>query len=584
MLVVVLPVFAPPSIWAGSVSLAWNPSASPNVTDYGVFYGLASGDYTSYIDAGTNCSVTVSDLAAGLTYYFCVLAYDSNQDASLPSNELIDNVTTVPAITLQPVDQSVAAGAYTYFRVTVDGAPPFTYQWFVNGATIAAGTDKVLELANVSDADAGNYSVVITNSAGSVTSIVAALTVIDPPVIRSQPVSQSVPAGAYIYFRAAANGTSPFTYQWFDNGIPIAEGINKVLPLANVSDADAGNYSVVIANSGGSVTSSVATLTVINPPVIMSQPVPQSVAAGANVSFWASVYGTPPFTYQWFDNGTPIAAGVKVLFLANVSSANAGNYYVTVQNAAGSVTSAVAALTITTTNAFESLAGAYNGLFYQTNDYGLPDISAQSAGMLNNCVVDTNGLYNAAIYLAGFNYPLAGALDADGNDSEVVSCAVNGPSNLTVTLHLDMTGITQVITGCISNMDAGNPWAVPLVADLANNGLPLSTEYFILDIPPQAGAPPDSPQGYALINTTTPGVASLSGVLSDGSQISQTVPIASNGTFPLYLSLYNGAGLVEGWIDLASGQPAGLITWICPGGVSPAVPYLQGFTNVVNVE
>jgi len=241
VLVFVLSVFSCASIWAASVPLAWNPSPTPTVTDYGVFYGLASGDYTWYIDAGTNASVTVSGLTPGLTYYFSVLAYDSNQNESLPSNELIDSILTPPLITSQPVDQSVAAGAYPYFRVNVDGTSPFTYQWFDNGTAIAVGTNKVLDLADVSDADAGNYSVVIANSAGSVTSSVATLTVIDPPVIRNQPVDQSVAAGTYVYFRAGADGTSPFTYQWFDNGTAIAAGKNKMLQLADVSRADAGN-------------------------------------------------------------------------------------------------------------------------------------------------------------------------------------------------------------------------------------------------------------------------------------------------------------------------------------------------------
>ena len=181
------------------------------------------------------------------------------------------------------------------------------------------------------------------------TSDVVALSVVDPLVIVSSPVAQNVAAGASVWFHVVVNGTPPFTFQWYHGDTPIPTGTKATLHLTNVSDADAGNYSVMIGNSSGSVTSDEAMLSVIDPPVIVSQPVAQNVAAGANSMFNVTVSGTPPFTFQWYDGGTPVATGTKAtLRLSNVSAANAGNYTVTVQNSAvGTATSAAAALTIT---------------------------------------------------------------------------------------------------------------------------------------------------------------------------------------------------------------------------------------------
>jgi hypothetical protein len=492
-----LSAFSIAPTWAQSVSLAWNPSPSPAVAGYKVRYGLAGGTNNWSIDAGTNTSFRVSGLTLGETYSFAVLAYDSSQNESPLSNEVIASIPALPLITTEPLTQAVIAGATATFAVS-------------------------------------------------------------------------------------ATSTAPMNFQWFDGAAALPGATNATLTLPDVSDANGGGYSVVISNSSGSVTSSVATLSVIDPPVITLQPVAQSAAVGSTVVFRAGVSGTPPFTCQWFDGGTAIATGPRaILHLCNVSGANAGNYYVTVQNAAGTATSANAALTIT--NAFALLAGAYNGLFYQTNG-GLPSIAVPTAGMLGNCVVGTNGIYSARVWLGGFSYPLTGALDMSGSDSEVVSRAANGLSNLNVTLHLDMTGATEMITGVVSNMDTGNPWTAPLAADLAANTLPVPAGTFNMLILPEAGAL-NSPTAYGnvIITSTTNGIITLSGSLADSTPVSQTVPVSPAGTFPLYFSLYGGLGLAEGWINMAGGMTNGTITWIRPAGITNGLSFPLGFTNVLSV-
>jgi hypothetical protein len=396
-----------------------------------------------------------------------------------------------------------------------------------------------------------------------------------------------------------ASSTVPVVFQWFDGAAALSGATNSTLNVTAARDANAGDYSVVISNSSGSVTSGVVALSVINPPVITSQPVVQSAAVGANVLFHVVVSGTPPFTFQWFDGGTAIATGTKAtLHLNNVSKASAGNYYATVQNAAGTATSAHAALTVTNqivagaamsagaalaiTNAFASVAGAYNGLFYQTNG-STPDIAVATAGMLGNCVVGASGIYSARVCIGGFNYPLAGALNSSGDDSEVVLRAANGLSNLTVTLHLDVTGATEMITGSVSNMSAANPWIAPLVADLATNTPLVPAEAFNVIILPECGVA-NSPTscGVVLITSTTNGVVTLSGALADSTPVSQTVPMSQAGIIPLYISLYGGSGLAEGWINLSHDMGSGTLTWIRPAGITNGLPFPLGFTNVVS--
>lgn len=83
----------------------------------------------------------------------------------------------VPVITAQPAGSSVTAGSSATFTVTATGDSPLTYQWRKDGTAIAGATASTYTLASVAAADAGGYSVVVSNPAGSVTSNTATLTV-----------------------------------------------------------------------------------------------------------------------------------------------------------------------------------------------------------------------------------------------------------------------------------------------------------------------------------------------------------------------------------------------------------------------
>jgi hypothetical protein len=72
---------------ADSLVLDWNPGDSPVVTGYFIYYGTNSGSYPNKIDAGNVTSFTLTNLAAGVTYYFTATAYDANGNESVYSNE-----------------------------------------------------------------------------------------------------------------------------------------------------------------------------------------------------------------------------------------------------------------------------------------------------------------------------------------------------------------------------------------------------------------------------------------------------------------------------------------------------------------
>lgn len=175
-----------------------------------------------------------------------------------------------PAITTQPASVAVTAGQMATFSVTATGTAPLAYQWKRDGASIAGATSSTYSIASTAVSDNGaRYSVTVTNSAGSVTSNEAVLTVSAAAValtITTQPASVTVAAGQPATFTVVAAGTAPLTYQWKRNGADIAGANAATYTIASTTTGDnAAQFTVTVGNAAGSVTSSAATLTVTQP-------------------------------------------------------------------------------------------------------------------------------------------------------------------------------------------------------------------------------------------------------------------------------------------------------------------------------
>jgi hypothetical protein len=171
-----------------------------------------------------------------------------------------------PTITIQPADTAVT---YTYpasFSVAAMGAEPIYYQWYFNTNTLLTDqTNATLTIASVQTNDAGGYHCVVANAGGSVTSLVATLTVLPAiaPSITTQPQPWTNAIGFAATFTVVASGSAPLRYQWYFNGTtPLSGRTNATLSFIIASTNDAGAYHVVVTNLFGSATSDVANLTV----------------------------------------------------------------------------------------------------------------------------------------------------------------------------------------------------------------------------------------------------------------------------------------------------------------------------------
>ena len=192
-----------------------------------------------------------------------------------------------PSITSQPVSLTNNVGSNATFSVTNGGTAPLHYQWFFNTNTAQLNaTNTSFTVTNVQLTNAGTYSVIITNSSGSVTSSFARLTVWQPPIVTNPPVSIINLAGSSPAFSVTAGGVPAVGYQWKFNTNTVLTGFTgTALTLTNARASQAGTYSVVITNSAGSVTN-FASLMVTNPvPAAFTPTAPVKSATGFQFTF-----------------------------------------------------------------------------------------------------------------------------------------------------------------------------------------------------------------------------------------------------------------------------------------------------------
>jgi len=306
-------------------------------------------------------------------------------------------VLSPPVITMQPGGKTVDSGSTVNFTVTAVGTTPLYYQWYRNGVAVSGATSTTLTVSNVrAGINDGAYTVVITNVYGSVTSQVALLIVRQPVFIVQQPTNTVVAVGGTATFTVVPGGGEPYTFRWFFNITnEIVGQTNSTLVLTNVQPSQSGYYNVIVSNPLGTATSAVAYLTVGMPPIIITQPTNQTVSLGSTVDFVVVASSEEPLSYQWYFANAPLPNETNnLLRLTSISQAQAGSYYVVVENIYGNTTSAVAKLIISVSDSDnDGMPDDWE------NQYGLNPQDPLDADVDS----DKDGLSNLQEFMAGTN-------------------------------------------------------------------------------------------------------------------------------------------------------------------------------------
>jgi hypothetical protein len=292
-------------------------SASPE-TSFAALVEQDCGFTTNFVADGQP-EINLPNVAAGTQFFITVDGYQGATGTA----QLNISIGAAPTIVSQPKNRAAILGGEANFSVAAVGSTNFFYQWLFGGAMLGGQTNSTLTLSNAQNTSVGSYSVIVSNSINVVTSAPAILTVQAAPFILTEPTNQIVKIGQKAGLFASADGAAPLFFQWFANGVPLKGVTSSNLTFASASFANNGNYTLVASNSYGTVTSTVAALTVnesTSPTVAISSP------ANNFTSY------TPQVTLTGVAGDSVAVTAVQVLVNSNSVVVTGSNHWTAVAN------------------------------------------------------------------------------------------------------------------------------------------------------------------------------------------------------------------------------------------------------------
>ena len=462
-------VLIPPSITSQSQStnvlagqsfnLFVTPAGTPSFNFYWLFENSSIAGATSSTLTITNAQIINEGV------YRAVVA---NAVGSVTSAVVsVRVIPTAPTIISNPMPLTLPASSNATFTVVATGSQPLAYKWFFNSIPIAGATASQYSLSNIQSTNNGNYQVVITNSLGSVTSIVATLTVTPlAPYFVTQPVGASVSAGSSRTFTGLANGSQPISYQWQHSNTNLPGATQTSLTLLNLGLSDSGAYTLIASNIVGVSNSAVAQLTVYQNPALLQTLTNQIVDISNTVVLSVNAIGSPTLAYSWQLNGIPIAGSNPTLTITNILPSQAGYYRVTVTNQYGSVSS-TGRISVLGLPSWVIAWGDNSG--GQTNvPATLDDAIAVAGGDYHSLALHHDGT------LIAWGYNGDGQTSVPTNSLRFVSIAAGASHNLVVTENgsvvawgrndYDQTSVPPAATNNVISVAAGDSHSLALLA------------------------------------------------------------------------------------------------------------------------
>lgn len=229
---------------------------------------------------------------------------------------------------------------------------------------------------------------------------------------------------------------------------------------------------------------------------------------------------------------------------------------------------------------YSGARGIYSGLF-SDNSNGDPQ---NSSGFISLAIA-TRGTFTGKLQIGTEKIPVTGQFDANGAAS--ANARRRSGTALTVQLHVDLSGASDQVTGSVTD-GSFNASLSAYRALLYSGASPSFTPghyTFIIPGNPGSGSEPGG-DGYATATVDGAGRIKMTGVLGDGTKISQSANISGSGQWPFYVGLYGGRGSILGWLnfgDLSSSDLSGTVRWVRPG-MAGAKYYPNGFSISRSVE
>ncbi|MFN3405298.1 MAG: gliding motility-associated C-terminal domain-containing protein [Cytophagaceae bacterium] len=298
-----------------------------------------SGTYVN-IPSSNNATIGYPSANVAMAGTYRVLIRDNNscEIASSPATLTVNSGVNFAS---HPQNRELCAGEALNLSITTTGAGSATYQWNLNGNAIAGATGTSYSVASSTAAHAGQYTVTLTSTCGTVTSNAATISV-NNVSITAQPQNTTVCQGNNAVFTVTASGIQTLGYQWQVNAntgnfvnIPGATSANYTVNNTTLAQNNY-SYRVVINDNGKCPQNSAAAVLTVNPStVITSGPTGNSpVCEGNPINLQVAATGTGTLSYEWFHNGNSIGNN-SASYSVSSTVAAAGDYTVQVTGTCG---------------------------------------------------------------------------------------------------------------------------------------------------------------------------------------------------------------------------------------------------------
>ena len=328
---------------------------------------------------------------------------------------------TAPTIVVQPVNTAGIEGQSASFSLTATGSS-LGYIWTFNDKPLSGASAPVLTLNNLNMSQVGNYACYVFNTAGSVQSSSARLTVRTIPRITQQPVGRAVyikpdpkaanlPNGTNVTFTTVATSSEPpISYQWRFNGSNIPGAVGSTYTVLDVQLEDEGDYTCAVTDGTGTIYSQPARLTPWLQPIIVQKPTDVIVAAGSDFSVGVGVTGNPmPFAYSWRRSlGSVVVNTNSGSYKTNFITLNTVAAQLGLLNNIQSSNFVMRLVVYNDANTAPGATATFNVTVLEDTDRdGIPNSIEQGLGLSTNNAADAvgdldlDGMNNRAEYLAG---------------------------------------------------------------------------------------------------------------------------------------------------------------------------------------
>lgn len=480
-----------------------------------------------------------------------------------------------PAIVREPDDRAAPPGGSATFSVLAEGEG-LEYQWWRGSQKLDGKTSAELVLPGVTTADEGLYHVIVSNTEGEKTSRAARLEVYPIPVITRQPAPQKANEGKRATFTVSATGRN-LSYRWRHGGADIGGADKNTLVMNGVGAGQMGEYTVVVSNGAGSVTSAPAALDVLLKPVLAPLDLPRMVV-GQEIAHPLNV--TPaPAKFRF----TGLPAGLKLdtkntpaRIIGRPQKPGSPTVRATPSNAAGAGAEVTQQVIVDDYPA--DALGTYAAV--------IPghDTLNENLGGLLTLTSTRLGAFSGTVTLGAARFPVKGQLImAVDTDPEVPALTLKKRDGTQITLTATLRRATRdmeaVFTEGGAELARCAGWLPIPPAWAGDSGWTLS-----LRLPGGAAGDDDIPQGHGFGAFSISAKALLKGALrlADGATVTLAGSVRESGRLPFHAPLYKNSGSAQGVLRLRENGPANrlegsALRWLKKTQTRPGSLYPGGF-------